>query len=113
LTHTPPPPQSNACGQVKRRTDGPTDRVDTHVIACLFVPLIFEDAHPAPGGFCAFLGDAGRLTSVPLSLPSRIDGRAFPLQPRAWEGWTERAEKIEHEQAKRRKFLFLPQAQKT
>ena len=38
--------------------------------------------------------------------------RALPAQPGAWEGGAERAEKAEHEQAKRREFLFLPQAQK-
>ena len=33
--------------------------------------------------------------------------RALPAQPGAWEGGAERAEKAEHEQAKRREFLFL------
>jgi hypothetical protein len=52
-THTPPPPQSNACGQVKRRTDATDRRVDTQRHR-LSLPPNLEDAHPAPGGFCAF-----------------------------------------------------------
>ena len=82
----PPLRRSNARCQRDRRTDATTDRVDAHVITCLFSPSNLEDAHPHRVGFVLLRGTQGRAPSVPLLLPPESMERALPAQPGAWEG---------------------------
>jgi len=53
LMRMPPPPQSNACGQVTDRRDRRDRRVDTYVLACLF-PLILKMPTPRRVGCVLF-----------------------------------------------------------
>jgi len=60
-------------------------------------------------GFVFSGSTQGRAPSVPLLPPSQIDEARPPHSAGSLGEGAERAEKAEHEQAKRREFLFLPQ----
>ena len=113
LIHMPPPPQSNACGQVTDRRDRRDRRVDKPFYHLPF--SLLENPRPTPikGGFCVLREHTRQAPPSAPSAPSESMRRALPAQPRAQEG-TEGSRRgtAEYEQAKRREFLFLPQAQK-
>ena len=111
LIHMPPPPQSNACGQVTTDATDATDGSINRLSPAFQSP---REPRPTPikGGFCVPWEHTRQAPPSAPSAPSESMRRASS-QPRDQEG-TEGSRRgtAEHEQAKRREFLFLPQAQK-